>query len=208
MRGLLLATCLLAGCDSLAGGDYVGEPMFTLSGTLSSKGSASNDHALGLSLMWQDSGGAGGPGIAASPVPVSLEFPATLRVSIALPPPDAARFGFDDSPAELAEAYLVIVGTDAEVPRQMRGIDRSHVLVWASGDIAEGGQAADYLGGPVSAGYHLRRYVPAITPGSAQQRMIDRCVASGASPAACTARRAYQLAAIADDDELRIVVTP
>lgn len=208
MRGLLLATCVLGGCDSLAGTDYVGEPMFTLSGTLSSKGSGADDHELGLSLMWQDSRGAGGPGIAASPVPVSLEFPSTLHLSIALPPPDAARFAFDDSPSELAEAYLVVVGPDADMPHQMRGIDRSHALVWASGDISQGALAADYLGGPVSAGYHLRRHVPVTTPGAAQQQMIDRCVASGASPRACAARRGYQLAAIPDDDHLRIVVTP
>ena len=204
MRRALLCW-LLAGCDPVADRGYVGEPMFTLVGTFVSTGQVS---VGGLALMWQDSGGAGGPGVATTTVPVEIEFPSTFRVSVPLPPPAIVRFAFDDSDVELAEAYVFVV----EDPDAMRpiphGLDRGHALVYASADVAPDTQAADYLGGPVTAGYHLRRFAANAEPAGAQRTMIDRCVASGASAVACGARRAYQLAAASDDDPLRIVVTP
>lgn len=204
MRPALLV-CLLAGCDPVADSEYVGEPMFTLSGTFVATGKAPD--VGGLALMWQDSGGAGGPGVAATTVPVEVEFPSTFRISIPLPPPAIVRFAFDDSDVELAEAYVFVVD-DPDAPRPVaRGLDRAHALVYASGDVVAGTQAADYLGGPISAGYHLRRYIGG-EPGAAQRTMIDRCIASGAGAPACTARRGYQLADAADDARLRIVVTP
>src|SRR5215207_9670252 len=104
MRRAMLV-CLLAGCDPLAGGGYVGEPMFTLTGTFVATGKTPD--VGGLALMWQDSGGAGGPGIVATTVPVEIAFPSTFRVSIPLPPPAVVRFAFDD--VELAEAYVFVV---------------------------------------------------------------------------------------------------
>jgi hypothetical protein len=203
MRIALLA-CLVAACDPLADSDYVGEPMFTLAGTLISTGQAGD--VGGLALMWQDSGGAGGPGVAATIVPVENEL-TTLRIAVPLPPPDAARFGFDDTSVELAEAYVFVVEDPASPRLVPRGIDRSHVLVFATEAVPAGSLAADYLGGAMTAGYHLRRFVAA-TPGPAQLVMIERCVASRDSRAACEARRGYRLEPIADDDQLRIVVAP
>ncbi len=204
MRRVVLAAGCLIGCDSLAPKDYVGEPMFTLTGSFATT-TAPADPVGGVALLWQDAGGAGGPGVVATTVPVELAFPATFRVDVPVPPPDDARFAFDGDAAELAEAYVYVVGEGPDLAP--RGAERGHVLVFASRDVAPGSLAADYLGGPMSAGYHLRRFV-AGAPGAAQAQMIDRCVASGASRDACTARRDYQLAPIADDDPLRIVVLP
>ncbi|MDQ3338411.1 MAG: hypothetical protein M4D80_24865 [Myxococcota bacterium] len=203
MRPVLLV-CLLTGCDPLADSGYVGEPMFTLTGTFVAPGKTPD--VGGLALMWQDSGGAGGPGIVMTTVPVEVEFPSTFRVSVPLPPPAIVRFAFDDG-VELAEAYVFVVDDPDAARPTPHGLDRAHALVYASEDVAAGTQAADYLGGPVSAGYHLRRYTTA-EPGAAQRTMIDRCVASGAVKTACGARRAYQLAEAADNEPLRIVVTP
>lgn len=194
----------LAGCDRIADRGYVGEPMFTIVGSFAAPPEAS---VGGVALMWQDSAGAGGPGVAATIVPVELEFPATFRVAVPVPPPDAARFVFDDSDVELAEAYVHVV-EDPEAARPVtRGLSRTHVLVYASGAVGEGTQAAQYLGGAIDAGYHLRRFVRDAAPGGAQQVMIDRCAAVSLR-AACAVRRAYRLAAAADDEHLRIVVAP
>ena len=198
MRPALLV-CLLAGCDPLATGDYVGEPMFTLTGTFVAPGETPD--VSGLALMWQDSGGAGGPGIAKTMVPVEVELPSKFRVAVPLPPPEHVRFAFDD--VELAEAYVFVID-DADEPH---GLDRAHARVWASKDVEPGTQAADYFGGPITAGYHLRRYTTA-APSSAQRTMIERCIASGAAAAACGSRRAYQLAEAGDAEPLRIVVSP
>jgi hypothetical protein len=195
MRWVLLV--LLAGCDPLASPSYVGEPMFVLSGTL-----AGTENPGGVALMWQDTAAAGGPGVAVTPLQVELEFPAKFRAAVPLPPPDAARFAFDD--VELAEAYVFVVDDpDASRP-EPRGLDRARVLVWASADVEAGTQAAEYFGGPMPGGYHLRRYMPAAAS-DAQRVMIERCT-QAAPRAACETRRGYGLVATDDAEPLRIVV--
>ena len=204
MRALLLA-CLAAGCDPLAGADYVGDPMFTLTGALSSP-SLHADDIDGIALMWQDPAGADGPGVAATAVPVSANL-AAFHVAIPLPPPDVARFSFADTSVELAEAYVFAVADAGDARGQARGVDRGHVVVFASDAVAPGTLAADYLGGPLGAGYHLRRFTATDQPTRAQAEMIERCTAIASRPA-CVARRGYTLAAAADDERLKIVVLP
>jgi hypothetical protein len=200
-RGVIVLASLLAGCDSLADTNYVGEPMFRLTGTLVTA-TKDSPAAGGLALAWQDTGGAGGPGVATTVVPAKTGL-ATVQIAIPLPPPAAARFAFDD--VELAEAFVLLV-EDPDAPRPVSlGIARDRVVVFASGDVADGTQAADYLGGPITAGYHLRKVVQG-APGPSQQIMIDRCVLAGATPAACTTRRNYQLAPADDAEPVRIVV--
>jgi hypothetical protein len=211
MRGAVLASLLvslLAGCDSLASSTYVGQPLFTLTGTFQSTANAPADPVAGVALLWQDSATADGPGVAATTVPVAIQFPATFRIDVPAPPPDTARFAFADTGVELAEAYVYVVADTSAAQLEPRGADRVHVLVYAGADITDGSAAADYLGGPMSAGYHLRQFAPSTSPGAAQAALIARCVSSGATPAACHARRDYQLGPIADDDPLRIAVTP
>jgi hypothetical protein len=208
MRRVVLAVCLVCGCDSLAGSKYVGEPLFSLTGTFEAGASAPEDPVGGVALLWQDSRTADGPGVAATTVPVAIQFPATFRVDVPTPPPAEARFAFPDTGIELAEAYIYVVADPGATPLEPRGADRVHVLVYASADVAAGTSAADYLGGAITAGYHLRRFAPTGSPGSAQASLIEQCVAGGATRPACTARRAYQLGTIADDDPLRIAVAP
>jgi len=88
------------------------------------------------------------------------------------------------------------------------GGERVHAVVWASGDVADGTQAADYLGGALTAGYHLRTFTPVATVGAGQRALIERCVSDGAARHACEARRAYQLAGAGDQDRLAITVAP
>ena len=204
----LVVVGLLAGCDSLASNDYVGEPLFRITGTFDAAQHAPADPVGGIALLWQDAFGAGGPGVQPTTVPVAIEFPSTFHVDIPTPPPVEVRFTFGDADVELAEAYVYVVADPSSDPLDPRGSDRIHVLVYASGDVPAGTRAADYFGEPLAAGYHLRRFEPVMVPATAQAELIERCVASGALRPACTARRGYQLQAIADDDPLRIAVTP
>ncbi len=199
MRSLVLLA--VAACDPLAGTDYVGEPLFTLGGTLS----APDDQVGGVALVWQDPRGAGGPGVATTAVPVALEFPAAFHVSIPTPPPAAARFTLDG--VELAEAYVYAVVDPSAARPAPRGLARGHVLIFASSDVPPGSAAAAYLGGPVAAGYHLRAFAPTPTP-RAQQPLIERCIVAGWSRRACEVRRAYDLEPASDDDALSIEVMP
>src|SRR5262249_10569668 len=113
-----------------------------------------------------------------------------------------------DGEPELAEAYVYVVEDPAATRLVPRGLDRTHAIVFATGDVAPGTATADYLGGPITAGFHMRHWAVTATPGAGQRAMIDRCIASGALRAACEVRRAYQLAPVPDDDPLLIMVTP
>jgi hypothetical protein len=205
---MIVVAVALAGCDPLAGSDYVGQPMFTLKGSFASKANAPTSPVGGVALLWQDARGAGGPGVAATTVPVSVEFPAEFDVSVPGPPPEAARFQIGAGEPELAEAYVYVVA-DVKAPRQTtRGMDREHVLVWSSADVPDGSPSAGYLGGGMTAGYHLRRFQPMDAVLPAQRALIERCVATGAARGACETRRAYQLEAITDEARLSIEVSP
>ena len=205
LRVLLLVG--LAACDSLAASDYVGEPLFTLQGSFATAANAPEDPLGGIALLWQDTRSADGPGVATTVVPVAIQFPASFRVDIPVPPPEAAKFTFPDSDVLIAEAYVFVVETSGSkvVPH---GGERLHAIVWASGDVAEGTQAADYLGGAISAGYHLRAFTPVKTAGTGQRTLIERCVSDGGARHACEARRAYQLGGAGDADRLSITVAP
>lgn len=204
MRRFFWALGLAAGCDSLASNDYVGESLFSLDGTFVQSANAPEDPLGGVALYWQDPDGPGGPGIATTIVPVALAFPASFHVDIPVPPPPAARWSLDPG-IELAEAYLYVVETAVRpVPR---GSERGHALIWASADVPAGSTSASYLGGPVTAGYHLRAF-ETTGAGSAQAQMIDRCVAGGALPRQCETRRAYQLGEADDRARLAITVSP
>jgi len=204
MRGVaIVLIAALAACDSIANDSYVGTPLITLSGTFVSTAS---DPVGGVALMWQDPAGAAGPGVASTALPVALEFPATFHVRVPVPPPTVARFSFGDGSPALGEAYIYVVQDPSAAQLAPLGLDRTHVLVYADADVAPGTLAADYLGEPLTKGYHLRRYAPATTPAQAQQVMIDRCTANGDPASACQVRRAYQLQPIPDDDPLQIAV--
>lgn len=204
-RGLVTFALVLSGCDPLASSDYVGEPMFRISATLVTATKQSPD-AGGIALAWQDPGGAGGPGIATTVVPVQTRLDG-MTISVPLPPPLAARFAFDDGDVELAEAFVLLVDDAAGARPVPHGIARDRVLVFATAEVRAGSEAADYLGGPMAAGYHLRKLGHGAL-GVAQQQMIERCVAAGATRGACAARRDYQLEPADDAGDVRIVVTP
>jgi len=207
MRTAILTATVLAACDPLASRDYVGEPLITLQGTFATSAASSSDLG-GVALMWQDPDGAGGPGAAATAVPVAIEFPASFSIAVPAPPPDGVALAFGDG-STVAEAYIYVVrDATSSHPTKLLGTDRTHALIYAATDIADGTDAAAYLGGPVTAGFHLRRFVAMDAPPPAQTAAIQRCVAHGSSGPACTARRAYQLAATGDDEPLRVVLWP
>jgi hypothetical protein len=193
------------GCDPLADNTYVGEPLITLEGSFSE--TIRTIHVDGkLALLWQDADTAGGPGAHVIVVPFALGSLGTFTAPVPVPPPPGAMFGFDDAGPELAEAYVHLV---THVPITTSefdlGLDPVHVLVFAQRDIVDG-DAAGYLGGAVTAGYHLRRFTPTNTPGPAQRQLIERCVANTGNRAACETRRGYQLDADNDGAALRIVL--
>jgi hypothetical protein len=205
MKWALLLAVVTSACDPLVDDTYTGQPLFALRGTLP-EDTRPHEASNGLALLWQDPATAGGPGVAAAALPFALDALSSFTAAIPVKPPAAAWFAFDDGGPRLGEAYLHVV---SHLPVTLSdfdlGLDPVHVIIYADGDTA-GGQAADYLGGEVSAGYHLRRFTPTGEPGAAQRALIARCVANTGDADGCAVRRAYRLEPIPDDSALRIVL--
>jgi hypothetical protein len=193
------------GCEPLADRSYVGEPLFLLEGTLSEAIRPLQVDAE-LALLWQDPETAGGPGLDATAIPFTIGSLGAFTASVPVPPRSLVRFRFDDGGPELAEAYVhMVTGVPVTTSALDLGLDLGHAVIYADGDV-EGGDAANYLGGPVTAGYHLRRFTITATPGPAQRQLIEHCVARTGDRAACEARRGYQLDASDDSAALRITL--
>jgi len=204
MKCAVAIAIVAGGCDPLVDGSYTGRPLFTLDGTLSE---ATRPHEVDakLALLWQDPETAGGPGIVAQAIPYALAAPNSFSADVPAKPPNAAWFAFDDGGPRLGEAYVHLV---THVPVTTSdfdlGLDQLHVLVYAADDVV-GGSASEYLGGDVTAGYHLRLFTATTTPGPAQRELIDRCIANTGDPIACERRRAYRLDPVDDATPLRII---
>jgi hypothetical protein len=205
MKRAVLLVVAASACDPLVDNGYTGQPLFTLQGTLA-EAMRPHDAAAELALLWQDPATAAGPGVETAVLPFQLDALGSFTADIPVQPAGEAWFAFDDGGPRLGEAYLHVV---SQVPVASSdfdlGLDPVHVVVYADADVV-GGAAADYLGGDVTAGYHLRRFAATAEPGAAQRQLIARCAANTADPDACAARRAYRLDPIDDETALRIIL--
>ena len=205
MKRAALLAVVTSACDPLVDETYTGQPLFALQGTLAE---AMRPHVADpeLALLWQDPATAAGPGIEPAVLPFALDALGTFTAQIPAKPPAGAWFAFDDGGPRLGEAYLhVVTHVPVTTTEFDLGLDPVHVVVYADGDVA-GGAASDYLGGDVTAGYHLRRFTVTTEAGAAQRELIARCVANTGDQDACAARRAYRLDPVGDATALRIVL--
>jgi hypothetical protein len=205
MKYAALIAVAASACDPLVDDAYTGQSLFTLEGTLAE---TMRPHAAdaGFALLWQDPGTAAGPGIDATVLPFALDALSSFIAQIPAKPPAGAWFAFDDGGPRLGEAYLHVVShVPVTSPGFDLGMDPVHVVVYVDGDVA-GGAASDYLGGDLTAGYHLRRFAATGEPGAAQRELIARCAANTGDRDACAVRRAYRLDPIADETALRILL--
>lgn len=204
MRCAVLLAVATSACDPLVDATYTGTPLFRMAGTLAE---AMRPHEVDaeLALLWQDPRTAGGPGVEQAALPFELDALGSFTAEVPAKPPDLAWFAFDDGGPRLGEAYLHVVShvpvTTAEFDF---GSDPTHALIYADRDVV-GGAASEYLGGDVTAGYHLRQFTITTELTAAQNELITRCVANTGDRIACAARRGYRLDAVDDDVPLRLV---
>lgn len=205
MMAVVLVGVVAIGCTPLADQSYAGEALFTMAGTFSATRAPIEVDAR-IALLWQDWETAGGPGIETTPIPFTVGTFGSFRAQLVAVPGAPARFAFADDGPVLAEAYLhVVLANPVATSDQDLGQELGHAVVYADRDVS-GGDAADYLGGPMAAGYHLRRLTVTDQPGAAQRSLIERCAARTGDRPACTSRRGYQLGAVDDAEPLRITL--
>ena len=203
----LAAACALlaVGCSPLADDTFVGQPLITLHGQFTNDDTPI-EVANEIGLLWQDPGGTIGPGFAVTPLPYVTSL-GTFKTSVPIEPPPNTYETFADHGPGIAEAYIhVVVAAPIENTQYDLGQDQTHVLIYAKEDVDDG-DAADYLGGPVPAGYHLRTFTATTMPGEAQQQLIEHCIDDTGDIASCTARREYQLGPAFDGALLDVMVT-
>ena len=118
MHGWWLLAVVCVGCgDPLASGDYEGEPLLRLAGTISGEISAEEPATPQLTIAWVDLVGdettTGLIGTEIAPVS-STRFPAQFSFDVFEPPPSSAIFDSPQGDGRMAVGLLMIIDSASE----------------------------------------------------------------------------------------------
>jgi len=178
----LALAALLWACDPQADTGYLGEPLMTFQGHVTSSGPMPS---LEAAMLWQrGEPPSSGDQELATRAPVEAGFPARFTLHLYQPPPGAARRSL--VPGEVtyarANAGAVPYGTAAAaigaLPASANGaygIDANHWVVYLASDVPAGSLTAWWLGAAMPAGFHLLR-VAAVNPQCITPAQLDACV--------------------------------
>jgi hypothetical protein len=180
---LLALTVLSGACDPQADPNYLGEPLVTLRGHVTSAGSLP---PLEAAMLWQR-----GPPPStddqelATRAPVQAGFPAGFTLHLYQPPPAAARSTLAPGQIVYARANASaipygIVGAGASgLPASGNpgyGIDAYHWVVYLVGDVPARSLMEWWLSAALPAGFHLLR-VTAVDPQCMTPAKLNACAA-------------------------------
>jgi len=196
-----------AGCDSLAAPDYAGVALVSLKGMASSSSGGDPVTKSGIlaAALWQGTSYRGPIGF--SRLALRLEFPEFWIDIVSLPAPND-QFALAKGEPTIAEGYLHIVASDsatAPQPGDIVATDYDHALVYVSAPLPPVSAASAYLGGVITAGFHVMTRTPVDSLTPAAQLMVQRCVESAPllsraeAEDTCTAQHLYRLD-VADGD--------
>ena len=172
------ALALAAACDTQAGDEYQGETLAKLQGVVT------NDldelpPELEAVLVWENVSGEGDFVVGETAV-VDGEFPSSFKLEVLLPPGDFALNDFTSEggapEARIGIAYLMALpaGEDvAEAAANAVGVSEQYVLIYAESDVAEGTAAAELVGGPLAAGFHLMEVIDSEDPSCTREELFD-----------------------------------
>lgn len=167
-RAALALAVLAAACDAQTGDEYRGEPLADLHGVVSNELPRAPEN-LRLMVVWLAEIGQE-DAFAVQGAHLSGQFPFRFRLEIFEPPPagainDFSRGGTMPGETRIGTAYLIAAAADATLTDPGEGPvggSEEHVLVWIEEDVLPGSRGERFVGGALSAGYHLMR---AIAPG-------------------------------------------
>lgn len=176
---------LLCACEPQADSGYLGEPLVTLRGQVTSSGPLP---PLEAAMLWQR----GAPPSTndqelATRAPVQTGFPASFTVHLYQPPPARARRSL--APAEVtfarANAGAVPYGVAAEAAEASPapsgasagyGLDPNHWVIYLAADVPPQSITAWWLGAALHAGFHFLRVTP-FNPQCFKPGELDACAA-------------------------------
>jgi hypothetical protein len=181
-QSLFALAALSCACDSQAGGGYLGEPLASFPGYVSSAG----DGRLEAAMLWQR----GAPPSTndqelATRAPVQTGFPARFMLHLYQPPPAAARRTLAPGQVPYARAnagavpYGVAASFNGTAPAAGSGpfgIDANHWIVYLPSDVPPGSLMEWWLGEALPAGFHLLR-VTKVYGECMSAAQLDACAA-------------------------------
>ncbi|KFA93678.1 hypothetical protein [Archangium violaceum] len=174
-----LAGLVLSACGTpLATPEYPGEPLLTLSGTVTSERTEPLPSPT-VELVWLVPR-VGEDLIVTDSVPVQGQFPSHFTLSLHRPPDDSAIV--QTAYGRMAIAYIGVFDEDA---RRFLGAAENYVLSYLPEPVEAGSEISKWLdkgGGAraLSAGYHLIHAEP---PSEAKYRAYQECLANAPTPA-------------------------
>ena len=178
---LLCVAC--AACDAQVTTGYQGEPLVTFSGRVDSTGTLP---PLEAAMLWER----GPPPYSldqelATRAPVQAGFPATFKISLYQPPPDAAKRALAKGEVVYARAQAAAVPLGSSIDQVgslpaaqngAYGLDADHWVLYLAGDVPAGSITEWWLGAPLTAGYHLLK-ITSVNPDCLVGAPLDACVA-------------------------------
>jgi len=186
-RALAALVAFSCGCDPQAGGGYLGEPLATYDGYVSSSGTVRLDAAM----LWQRGPPPStGDQELATRARVDPGFPARFTLRLYQPPPAAARRTLAAGevpyaranaaavPYGIADAGVAGAGVPGPVPPNAAayGIDPHHWIVYLPSDVPAGSLMEWWLSAALPAGFHLLS-VASFDPACMTAAKLDACAA-------------------------------
>lgn len=183
---LAIAGAQFVSCDPAAEPTYLGDPLMTLRGQVTSSGPI--DTPLEAAMLWQRGPPPDiGDQELATRAPVQSGFPATFTVHLYQPPPAAALRTLLPGQVSYARANAAAIpagiatgaipgppNTGSPAFNPSYGLDANHWVMYLTSDVPAGSLMEWWLGGALPAGFHLMRVS---SPGCITPAILEACVA-------------------------------
>lgn len=180
----MVTTFFATACSAQKGSDYAGKPAAQVRGTIVTQGTPPPNDAI-VQLVWNNFAKSGDT-LESANVPARGDFPANFTIDIFSPPSsdqlnDFSRKGMlpNESRVGVATIYAVAPGiTKVDGKTPILGVVEDFVVVYLEQDAIPGTIAATFVGGPLSAGFHLMKVSPPALPSGENGKAQTACYRS------------------------------
>ncbi|XYH94071.1 hypothetical protein ACMHYB_40420 [Sorangium sp. So ce1128] len=188
VSAVVASSFLLLACDAQVDPEYRGEPLATIQGAIVDEGGVDTSDLytaiLNYNFLIDDFSHI-------DIAPVIGSFPAEFTIDLSVPPPaevlnDFTLGGTRPSESRFSTGYIAVLheGMDPNVGPAIAGLAEEYVLVYVETDVQAGTESERFLGGALTAGYHLMKWVPMT---EAELQALEDCKLTAPDPGSCGA---------------------
>lgn len=166
VSAVVASSFLLLACDAQVDPEYRGEPLATIQGAIVDDGGVDTSDLytaiLNYNFLINDFSHI-------DSAPVVGSFPAEFTIDLSVPPPaealnDFTLGGARPSESRFSTGYIGVLheGMDpnVEAAAAIAGLAEEYMLVYVETDVQPGTESERFLGGALTAGYHLMKWRP------------------------------------------------